>query len=64
LQDRGEHGLGESIGAFNEISNTAKTFQFQLARAMARRRTLPLEPLDAMAALWQQGMDIVVTRYG
>lgn len=64
LQDRGEHGLSESIGAFNGISNTAKTFQFQLARAMARRRTLPLEPLDTMAALWQHGMDIVVARYG
>ena len=64
LQDRGEHGLSESIGAFNEISNTAKTFQFQLARAMARQRTLPLGPLDTMATLWQRGMDIVVARDG
>ena len=64
LHERGEHGLDESIAAFNEISNTAKIFQFQLARAMARRRTLPLEPLDTMASLWQRGMDNVVTRLG
>ncbi len=64
LDERGQSGLDESITAFNEISNTAKTFQFQLARAMARRRTLPLEPLDTMASLWQRGMENVVARHG
>jgi Domain of unknown function (DUF1839) len=60
----GESGLEAPIEAFREISATAKAFQFQLARAMARRRELALEPLDRMAELWQLGMDPLVGRYG
>jgi hypothetical protein len=63
LSGRGEGGLEGSIEAFNRIAGTAKAFQFQLARAMARRRALPLEPLDAMGALWEQGMQPLVERY-
>lgn len=59
----GEKGLEESIEAFRTISATAKAFQFQLARAMARRRELPLEPLDAMAEQWRSGLAPVVERY-
>ena len=49
-----------SAEAFGEISDVAKTYQFQLARAMARKRELPLEPLDRMGELWTQGMDPLV----
>ena len=59
----GEAGLGEAVDAFGSISTTAKAFQFQLARAMARRRELALEPIDRMADLWQQGVDLLVARY-
>lgn len=38
--------------ALRNIAETAKQLQFQLARAMARRRPLELAPVDAMAAQW------------
>lgn len=63
LSQGGEDGLEDAIEAFHGISATAKAFQFQLARAMARRRELSLEPLDTMAELWRRGLAPVVERY-
>jgi len=63
LADSGEPGLGEPSDAFGAISDTAKTLQFQLARAMARKRDLPLEPIDRMAELWSVGTTTLVERY-
>jgi hypothetical protein len=64
LADGGEQGLDEAIEAFHAISTTAKTFQFQLARALARRRELGLEPLRLMAEQWERGIGVVMERYG
>lgn len=64
LAQNGEPGLEAAIQAFHDISATAKAFQFQLARAMARRRDLSLEPLRLMAELWERGVGIVAERYG
>ena len=57
--------LGESDAAapFREIAETAKAFQFQLARAMARKKPLDLSPIDAMGAAWQRGMDALQSRF-
>ena len=63
LATGGEQDLTGPIEAFRDISATAKTFQFQLARAMARRRELPLDPLDRMAELWSAGTVALVERY-
>jgi len=63
LAGSGERGLAEAVKAFGEISSSTKTLQFQLARAMARKRELPLEPLDHMAELWEHGMGVVHERY-
>jgi hypothetical protein len=63
LTSGGEASLDEPTEAFRDISATAKAFQFQLARAMARRRELSLDPLDRMADLWQRGLDPLVERY-
>jgi hypothetical protein len=63
LGEGGEEGLESATQAFHDISATAKAFQFQLARAMARRRELSLDPLGRMAQLWHAGMDAVVDRY-
>jgi len=60
----GEEGLEGPTEAFRAISTTAKAFQFQLARAMARKRELPLEPIDQMGDLWARGLDPLVERYG
>ena len=63
LAARGESELDEEIRAFREISEGAKTLQFQLARAMNRRKPLDLSPLDAMAERWQRGTTGLKTRY-
>ena len=64
LAARGEEDLEGPTEAFRAISATAKAFQFQLARAMARKRELPLEPIDRMGALWTRGLEPLVERYG
>lgn len=63
LAENGEPDLDPAIEAFRGISNTAKTYQFQLARAMARGRELPLDPIDVMGSLWSKGVGSVVERY-
>ncbi len=42
--------------AFNLLSTGAKTLQFQLARAMARKKPLSVTPIDDMATIWQSAM--------
>lgn len=64
LVQHGEEGLEPLVEAFREISTTAKTFQFQLARAMARGRELTLDPLERMAVRWEEAMGALVGRYG
>ena len=49
--------------AFREISQGAKAFQFQLARAVSRRKPLDLSPLEAMAERWQRGIAGLKQRY-
>jgi hypothetical protein len=60
------HGIEEARGLaepFGEIANTAKAFQFQLARSMARKKPLDLAPLEAMGHQWQRGMEALRTRF-
>ncbi|MEM7417569.1 MAG: DUF1839 family protein [Gemmatimonadota bacterium] len=64
LAEQGESDLDGMIEAFQGISTTAKTYQFQLARAMARGRELPLDPIDTMGSQWSRGIGSVVERYG
>ena len=56
-------GLEVPRAAFSTIAQTAKAFQFQLARSMARKKPLDLAPLDAMAAQWDVGMTLLHSRY-
>jgi Domain of unknown function (DUF1839) len=63
LTEQGETGLEESTRALLEISESAKAFQFQLARAMARRRPLDLSPLDAMGERWALAIGWLKARY-
>lgn len=63
LQSRDVTGLDESIERFDSLSNGAKTLQFQLARAMARKRTLDLAPVDQLAATWSTAMDQLRSRF-
>ena len=63
LEDQGERGLAELTQAFLDLSEGAKSLQFQLARAMARRKPLDLSALDAMAATWDTGVSGLRSRY-
>ena len=63
LQQQGRPNLDNAITAFGDISNTAKTFQFQLARAIARKRPMDFTPIDTMAKSWQEGMAQLLTAY-
>lgn len=54
-----------AIGAlFNQIAQGAKALQFQLARAMARKKPLELGALDTMAEQWDRGMSELQRHYG
>jgi hypothetical protein len=56
-------GLEVPRNAFATLSQTAKAFQFQLARSMTRKKVLDLAPLDTMAAQWDVGMTLLQSRY-
>lgn len=53
LQQQNVTGLERLIQSFTELSSGAKTMQFQLARAMTRKKPLDLAPIDAMARTWR-----------
>lgn len=57
LQFRRITKLERAIEVFDGLSTGAKSMQFQLARAMARKRTLDLSPIDLMADQWQLATD-------
>ncbi|MCH9695844.1 MAG: DUF1839 family protein [Gammaproteobacteria bacterium] len=57
LRKHGIPNLDESIAAYNQISATAKVFQFKLARALARGKPLDHGPIVDMSGLWQKAVD-------
>jgi hypothetical protein len=52
LRRRTGKPLEGPAAAFTEIATGAKTLQFQLARAIARKKPLDLSALDPLAAAW------------
>ena len=63
LHGRSVWGLERAIEQFDGLSSGAKSMQFQLARAMARKRTLDLSPIDQMAAMWRTATEDLKTRF-
>lgn len=63
LAEQGQTGLDLAIASFNDISNGAKTMQFQLARAINRKKPLDLSPLNVMAQHWETAMGLLTQRY-
>ncbi|MEY2422436.1 MAG: hypothetical protein QOI95_2503 [Acidimicrobiaceae bacterium] len=56
--------IASAADAFRELSNAAKTLQFNLARVV-RGRAVDVEPvLDAMERHWDSAMAPLVARYG
>jgi hypothetical protein len=64
LKKHNQLHLDVSIENFLAISNNTKAFQFQLARAIARKRSMDFSPFDDMAKLWQDAMSSLVSYYG
>ena len=56
LQSQGVGGLDGAIESILKLSTGAKTLQFQLARAMARKKPIDFTPVDQMAEHWTQAM--------
>lgn len=57
LADQGTPGLLGAADELRAIAEGAKAFQFQLARAVARKRRPGLEILDELGARWQRAGD-------
>ena len=56
LQSQGVSGLDGAIESILRLSTGAKTLQFQLARAMARKKAIDFTPVDQMADHWTLAM--------
>jgi len=63
LGAHGEPGLEACADEFQTLAELAKAAQFQLARAITRRKTLDLSTVDAMAEHWDRGIGGVRSRY-
>lgn len=63
LNEQGENNLQGIIEDFQFLSENAKIYQFQLARAMSRKKPLDLSTIDLMAEKWQQAMDKLKNLY-
>lgn len=53
LDERFQLDLAPASRSFIDIAETAKLFQFKLARSVARGKVLSLEPLDKMSDAWE-----------
>ncbi len=63
LSKQGIANIEPATAAFGEISQTAKALQFQLARAMARKKPLDLTAIDNMAIAWDKGMSTLRSQF-
>jgi uncharacterized protein DUF1839 len=64
MGEQGVEGVEAPAQSFRAIAQSAKAFQFQLARSMARGKALDLGPLDAMGGHWERGMGRLRERFG
>ena len=64
LQEQGLDDVGTAADDLRFISETSKALQLQLARAMARKRDLELDVLDAMAERWARATSLLRATVG
>ena len=64
LEKNGHAGLEEAAAAFATISETAKSLQFKMARAVRAKKPVDVTPIDEMAAAWDTAMSSLVARFG
>jgi hypothetical protein len=56
IADRTGKSLSGPIAAYGGMASGAKTLQFHLARAIARKKPMDLSALDSMATAWQAAL--------
>ena len=65
LEERGEKGLLPIAEKLEQISTSAKSVQFNLARVVRAKKKADFAPmLDTMQAAWGSAMNDLVARYG
>ena len=63
LTEQGEEDLEETTAKIKSISETAKIYQFQLARVISRGKELDLTAIETMSALWNDAMQHLKRKY-
>lgn len=63
LEQNGEGGLTSTIQLYDEISTSAKTIQFQLARSVSKKKALDLAPIEKMGSAWQIATENLLKLY-
>ncbi len=63
LTEQGETDLKDVTQKIKSLSETAKVYQFQLARVISRGKELDLEPIDSMALNWEEAMNSLKQKY-
>lgn len=63
LEQHGQGGLSETIQLYNDISTSAKTMQFQLARSVSKKKALDLAPIEKMGGAWQTATETLLKLY-
>ena len=63
LEEQGETDLQEVIKHFKTISELAKVYQFQLARAITRKKNLDTSPIGQMSQHWEKARDLLSNKY-
>lgn len=63
LASQGETDIVDARDNIKSISETAKAYQFQLARAMSRKKPLDLKSIDLMGRCWELAMDKLKQKY-
>jgi hypothetical protein len=63
LIKNGETELEEAKRLFKQISETAKVYQFQLARVISRGKSLDITTIDNMANYWSTAMNLLKNKY-
>ena len=63
LSEQGESGLDKAYDNFQFLSEQAKVFQFQLARAVSRGKSLDSQIINHMAVAWTEAFDILKNKY-
>ncbi len=63
LNKNGETGLTKSSNIYKQISESAKIYQFQLARVVSRGKSIELTAIDEMAEKWDKARAILQHKY-